>query len=53
MVCARSQHIDLKYWLIVDHVMKDGEVESIAGENMLADCFTKPHSGPFNQTNMS
>jgi hypothetical protein len=38
MMCARSKHIDLQYWLIVDHIMKkDTEVKFIAGKNMLAD----------------
>jgi hypothetical protein len=54
MVCARSKHIDLQYWLIVDHIMtKDIEVKFIAGKNMLAECLSKPYSGPLDQMNMS
>jgi hypothetical protein len=53
-VCARSKHIDLQYWFIVDHIMKkDIEAKFIASKDMRADCFTKPYSGPATQMNLS
>jgi hypothetical protein len=53
-VCARSKHIDLQYWFIVDHIMKkDIVAKFIASKDMLADCFTKPYTGPAAQANLS
>jgi hypothetical protein len=53
-VCARSKHIDLQYWFIVDHIMKkDIVAKFVASNDMLADCFTKPYSGPACQMNLS
>jgi hypothetical protein len=52
-VSARSKHIDLQYWFIVDHVMKkDIVAKFIASKDMLADSFTKPYSGPAVQMNL-
>jgi hypothetical protein len=53
-VCARSKHIDLQYWFIVDHIMKkDIVAKFIASEDMKADCLTTPFSGPATQMNFS
>jgi hypothetical protein len=53
-VCARSKHIDLQYWFIVDHIMKEDFVAKfLASKDMLADSFTKPYSGPATQMNLS
>jgi hypothetical protein len=52
-VAARSKHIDVQYWKVMDNVMKgDVKVEYVASEDMLADGLTKPCSGPAAQMNM-
>jgi hypothetical protein len=50
---GRVKHIDVQYWGICDHVMKGNVLPKyIASEEMLADCFTKPYSGPAAKANM-
>jgi hypothetical protein len=46
-VTGRTEHIDVQHWFVLDHIMKGDIVpQFIRSENMLADGFTKPYSGP-------
>jgi transposase InsO family protein len=46
-VTGRTKHIDVQYWLVRDHIMKENIVPRfIPTDKMLADGLTKPYSGP-------
>jgi hypothetical protein len=52
-VTGRTKHIDVQYWFVLDHIMKGDIVpQFIRSEEMLADGFTKPYSGPTTDENM-
>jgi hypothetical protein len=52
-VTGRTKHIDVQFWFVLDHIMKGSMVPRfIRSEDMLADGFTKPYSGPANDANV-
>jgi hypothetical protein len=52
-VTGRTKHIDVQFWFVLDHIMKGSMVPRfIRSEDMLADGFTKPYSGPINDANV-
>jgi hypothetical protein len=52
-VTGRTKHIDVQYWFVLDHIMKQNvQVDFVSTDLMLADCLTKPYNGVAVQLNM-